>query len=338
MPAPTITDVGKGSQVHVQESVSRYSANFEEKVEEKSRLSQAREVTQTFYTLVTDFYEYGWGQSFHFAPVFGNDPLPKCLADYEKDLASSINARPGMKILDVGCGVGGPSRQIAKFSGAHVTGINCSDYQVKRAKTYAQNAQLQDLCDYVVGDFCNMVNFEDGTFDGGFCLEATCHAEDLKLVYKEVYRTLKPGALYADSAWVLTEKYDASNPEHVKIKDGICLGNSLPTLRTKADYVQAMEAAGFQIKEVRDCRHEGDLPWYIFLTGKSCMSLESFRASACGRMFTHGLLTIMECMHLAPRGSTQVHSILITAADNLIAGGKLGIFSPMTRIVAQKPM
>jgi cyclopropane fatty-acyl-phospholipid synthase-like methyltransferase len=36
----------------------------------------------------------------------------------------------GQKILDVGCGVGGPAREVARFSGAHVTGLNNNAYQV----------------------------------------------------------------------------------------------------------------------------------------------------------------------------------------------------------------
>jgi SAM-dependent methyltransferase len=43
------------------------------------------------------------------------------------------NKQPGDKVLDVGCGVGGPLREIALFSGAHVTGLNNNSYQISRA-------------------------------------------------------------------------------------------------------------------------------------------------------------------------------------------------------------
>ena len=39
----------------------------------------------------------------------------------------------GQKVLDVGCGVGGPARNIARFSGADITGITINDYQVGAA-------------------------------------------------------------------------------------------------------------------------------------------------------------------------------------------------------------
>ena len=60
------------------------------------------------------------------------------------------NARTCTILLqDVGCGVGGPGREIAKFSGASVVGLNCSDYQLERAREHTRKAQLQDLCTYV---------------------------------------------------------------------------------------------------------------------------------------------------------------------------------------------
>ena len=58
-----------------------------------------------------------------------------------------------MKVLDVGCGVGGPAREIVKFSGVNVTGLNNNDYQIQRATRYAQKEGLSDKLDFVKGDF-----------------------------------------------------------------------------------------------------------------------------------------------------------------------------------------
>ncbi len=58
-----------------------------------------------------------------------------------------------MKVLDVGCGVGGPAREIAKFTGAHVTGLNNNDYQIERATHYAAKEGLSHQLAYVKGDF-----------------------------------------------------------------------------------------------------------------------------------------------------------------------------------------
>ncbi len=58
-----------------------------------------------------------------------------------------------MKVLDVGCGVGGPAREIAKFTGAHITGLNNNDYQIERAERYAVKEGLASQLAFVKGDF-----------------------------------------------------------------------------------------------------------------------------------------------------------------------------------------
>ena len=58
-----------------------------------------------------------------------------------------------MRVLDVGCGVGGPAREIAKFTGCHITGLNNNDYQIERATHYAAKEGLSDQLDFVKGDF-----------------------------------------------------------------------------------------------------------------------------------------------------------------------------------------
>ena len=66
-----------------------------------------------------------------------------------------------------------------------------------------------------------MENVEDNSVDGVYALESTCHSSDPLIVYKELFRVMKPGALCIDSAWVMTDKYQPGNPEHEKIKHDI---------------------------------------------------------------------------------------------------------------------
>ena len=75
---------------------------------------------------------------------------------------------------------------------------------------------------------------------------------------------------------------------------------------------------------------------YSFLEGRGC-SLQSFRVSTIGRMVTHCVLTVLETLSVAPKGVTKVHSVLQVGASSLVKSGKMGIFTPMFRIVGQKP-
>ena len=64
-----------------------------------------------------------------------------------------MGIREGMRVLDVGCGVGGPAREIAKFTGANIVGLNNNDYQIERATRYAAKEGLSDQLSFTKGDF-----------------------------------------------------------------------------------------------------------------------------------------------------------------------------------------
>jgi cyclopropane fatty-acyl-phospholipid synthase-like methyltransferase len=49
-----------------------------------------------------------------------------------------MKLKTGDKVLDLGCGVGGPLRRIAYLTGAHVTGVTISQYQIQRAKVIGE--------------------------------------------------------------------------------------------------------------------------------------------------------------------------------------------------------
>ncbi|CAF1553497.1 unnamed protein product, partial [Rotaria sp. Silwood1] len=66
--------------------------------------------------LVTDFYEYGWEQSFHFANRFRDETLAESIQRHESYLALKMNLKAGDKVLDLGCGIGVSLRCIAQFN------------------------------------------------------------------------------------------------------------------------------------------------------------------------------------------------------------------------------
>jgi sterol 24-C-methyltransferase len=79
-----------------------------------------------------------------------------------------MTLRPGMKVLDVGCGIGGPAREIARFTDTHVTGVNNNDYQLDRARKWTAKAGLTHLVDFKKGDFMKLSEqFGENSFDAG---------------------------------------------------------------------------------------------------------------------------------------------------------------------------
>jgi sterol 24-C-methyltransferase len=117
------------------------------------------------------FYEYAWGQSFHAAPRYKNESLAASLTRFEHYIGLRLGLAPGMKVLDVGCGVGGPMRTIARFTGASITGVNINNYQISRGKKQNEQARLSHLCDFMKADFMK-IPVADKTYDAIYSIEA----------------------------------------------------------------------------------------------------------------------------------------------------------------------
>lgn len=101
-----------------------------------------------------------------------------------------------MRVLDIGCGVGGPAREIARFSGAHITGVNNNQFQVERATKYTAKAGLSNQLDFVKGDFMKLSEmFGTGSVDAVYAIEATVHAPNFEGIYGEIMKVLKPGGI-----------------------------------------------------------------------------------------------------------------------------------------------
>jgi sterol 24-C-methyltransferase len=300
-----------------------------------------KSLIRSYYDLVTDFYEYGWGESFHFGTRYQFESFDDSIRRHEYYLAARLGLKPGMKVLDCGCGVGGPMRNISRFSGCSVTGVTINAYQVARANALNAKYGLASTCKAELGDFMNLGEERKGQFDAAYGIEATCHAPDRTKCFSEVYRSLKPGAYFAVYEWVMTPLYNPNDVYHRLVKHEIEKGDSLPELTSAESVLQSVKDAGFEILESRDMAVEGDMgsltiPWYSTLQGG--FKLSQFKHTWLGRLFTHIMVTIFETLRIAPRGTTKTHHMLSQAAKYLAIGGEKQIFTPMYFVLARKPL
>ncbi|KAG4947778.1 hypothetical protein AAZX31_15G258000 [Glycine max] len=303
--------------------------------QEEERKANYTDMVNKYYDLVTSFYEFGWGESFHFAPRWKGESLRESIKRHEHFLASQLGLKPGQKVLDVGCGIGGPLREISRFSLTSITGLNNNEYQITRGKELNRIAGVDKTCNFVKADFMKMP-LPDNSFDAVYAIEATCHAPDAYGCYKEIFRVLKPGQCFAAYEWCMTDSFDPQNPEHQKIKAEIEIGDGLPDIRLTAKCLEALKQAGFEVIWEKDLAVDSPLPWYLPLD-KSHFSLSSFRLTAVGRLFTKNMVKVLEYVGLAPKGSLRVQDFLEKAAEGLVEGGKREIFTPMYFFLARKP-
>ncbi|MGB0680171.1 MAG: methyltransferase domain-containing protein, partial [Polyangiales bacterium] len=262
--------------------------------------------------------------------------LEASITRYEHYFALQLGLQAGKKVLDLGCGVGGPMRSIARLSGAQVTGINNNGYQVERGNRYNREHGLDGLCEVVKGDFMRLP-FDDASFDAAYDFEALVHAPDLAGVAKEIARVLKPGGRFVASDWCITEHYREDDRTHRRVKLQIEEGNGLPDIPTASTWHNAFIEAGFRINSHQDLAQSGSpsTPWYLPLTHHE-WSVRALRAHPVGRWATSALVRALEASKMAPSGASEVSEMLDVAGRALVEGGELGIFTPLFFMCAEK--
>ena len=323
----------------VSDGVERYGSTF---TEDKRHVKEAwvrdpGAVSRLYYDLVTDIFEYGWGRSFHFAHRNPGETFPESLARHERFMATKLDLRSGMKVLDLGCGVGGPQREIARFTGAKVVGVNNNSYQVERARKLSGETGLTHLTDYFVCDFQEVPD-RDGSYDAVFSIEASCCAPDKIGVYGEVFRLLRPGGCFGAYEYCMTDRYDPDDLWHQRLKSDIEYGGGLHGVAYPPEIDAALREVGFEVLETCDLADDPGpgLPWYQPLAG-SGISMARLRSSSLGRWFTHRTLQVLETLRIVPQGTVEVSNMLNTAALAFVEAGRLGIFTPMYFLLARKP-
>jgi len=307
---------------------------------DQARRSAYQKTTETFYNLITDFYEWGWGRSFHFAPRYEGETFAYSIKRYEHYVASLLRI-PGdkatlenqqHKILDVGCGVGGPMRSIAQFFKyrAHMTGINITAEHIRRCDKYNKAINMNNY-DLIKGDF-NAIPRDDNSFDAAYDFEATLHSTDLLRTFKEVYRVLKPGARFVSAQYCCTPKYDPKNPTHRDILTRIDNTNGCYVIdRTIPSTKQTFEDAGFKVISHEDVFQPENLNTHPFHE-------MGFATTKLGLMLTLTFTHVGEFCGFLPKGTCEVQKLLIGGATSFREGGELDIVTPGALFVVEKPL
>lgn len=119
-----------------------------------------------------------------------------------KDHAALLEASPSDRILDIGCGIGGPARYIASTFGCRVDGIDLTPAFVTAARQLTELSGLQHRVTFVEGN-ADALPFETGGFDGGISLYVGMNLPDREAVLREATRVIKPGGRLVWSEAVL---------------------------------------------------------------------------------------------------------------------------------------
>jgi ubiquinone/menaquinone biosynthesis C-methylase UbiE len=111
-------------------------------------------------------------------------------------LARLAGLRPGMRVLDVGGGLGGPARTLAAKFGCHVTVVDVTESYVRAAQVLTARLGLGDRVAHQVANALELP-FDDGTFDVVWTQNSGMNIAAKERLYVGFHRVLRPGGLLA---------------------------------------------------------------------------------------------------------------------------------------------
>ncbi|KAH7423204.1 hypothetical protein KP509_12G043900 [Ceratopteris richardii] len=155
------------------------------------------------------------------------------------------------KIIDVGCGIGGSSRHLARKYGAEVIGITLSPHQARRATSITSAAGLSSKVSFQVADARNQP-FPDNHFDFVWAMESGEHMPDKEKFMAELVRVTKPGGQILIVTWChreLCAGEESLNPKEQKLLKKVCDAYYLPAWCSPSKYLSLAHTMG--LKDVK---------------------------------------------------------------------------------------
>lgn len=147
----------------------------------------------------------------------------------------------GLRVLDIGCGLGGVDIHLVRQHGAaKVTGIDIDAGLIERCRLLADKYGLGDRIEF----FCvepGPLSFSNASFDLVTSKDSIIHIADKQALAADVYRVLEPGGWFVASDWLAG--YEGPAPAEMQTyidTEGLDFN-----LASAPAYREALEAAGF---------------------------------------------------------------------------------------------
>jgi ubiquinone/menaquinone biosynthesis C-methylase UbiE len=158
-----------------------------------------------------------------------------------------MSTAPGQRLLDIGCGIGGPARYMASQFGVHVTGIDLTPDFVRAAESLSMRLRLDEMVTFHCGSALALP-FPDASFDGAYLLHVGMNIRDKARLFAEVRRVLKPGGVFA--------LYDVMRTGDGNLPFPVPWASTPDSsfLETPGQYRALLQEAGFQVVRERNRR------------------------------------------------------------------------------------
>lgn len=210
-----------------------------------------------YYEMILEHSEIGreWPEDGHRGIHVGyfddeHDDFHSAVENLNRVVADAADIGEGDRVLDAGCGIGGPATWLANTRGAEVVALNISDVQLDRAREVAVERDATDRVEFRKDDYTEMETVEPGSFDVVMGLESICYANDKRDFLREAHRALED-----DGRIVVVDGFMAErdlSPSDQKVMDKWLDGWRIPHLSHVDDFGEYVTEAGFEDVESED--------------------------------------------------------------------------------------
>lgn len=206
-------------------------------------LTQANVVVTNTHTEQFDHGQYTVESILKYEKIFGHNFVSTGGLDSTREIVAALGLKPGMRVLDVGSGIGGSAFYMAQEYGAHVHGLDLSLNMLSIAQERLRELNLEALVTFEYGDV--LESAFDSEFDLIYSRDAFLHIEDKPRLFQALLRSLKPGGslFFTDYCWGEGE-HSAEFLAYVAQRGY--------DLRTPKEYGALIEQAGFAAVEALD--------------------------------------------------------------------------------------
>ncbi len=211
---------------------------------------------ERYYDTTLDLYERMWGQHVHHGYWEPGETPADDGADRHAAqdrlvhrLADFAGVTPGSRVLDVGCGVGGPALWLAGDLRCDVTGVTLSAAQAARAGEKAAERGLAERARFDQVDAL-ATGYADASFDVVWALESVMHMADRAAFFAEMWRLLRPGGVLAVATWAVRDGTLTEDERHTV--DLILRHQVMPSFSSLEEHARLATAAGFDQVRLQD--------------------------------------------------------------------------------------
>ncbi|MEO7370001.1 MAG: methyltransferase domain-containing protein [Ilumatobacteraceae bacterium] len=195
---------------------------------------------------------------------FGTEAVDEAIA--------ALDLKPGMRVLDIGSGIGGPARYMAARSGAHVTALELQPDLDALAAELTNRCGLDGLVAHQCGDILDGLA---GTYDAVISFLCFLHIADRARLFAACRTALAAGGgLYI-------EDYAERRAPTTAESAALALKVQCPSLPSAIEYGAHLRDAGFVDVHVEDVTSQ----WTAFTSSR----LADFRAARARNVRVHGL-------------------------------------------------